>query len=104
MVTIGHIPRVLSSFFRPIRPEFSRRGWPHFWGLVVALAVSTEHTLERLNALLRNHPHRTNDGEFLWRSAWDESWVLREIALNTLKRLRRKGEPLYLILDDTQTV
>ena len=104
MVTIGHIPRVLSSFFRPIRPEFSRRGWPHLWGLVMAFAVGTDHTLERLNALLRNHAHRTNDGEFLWRSAWDESWVLREIALNTLQRLRRKGEPLYLILDDTQTL
>lgn len=104
MLTIGHLPAVLSSFFRPHRQKLPRRAWPHFWGLVMAIGMATEHTLERLNALLRNHTHRTNDGEFLWRSRWDESWVLREIALDTLKRLYRKGEPLYLILDDTQTL
>ena len=104
MLTIGHIPTVLSSFFRPHRRRLPKRAWPHFWGLVLAMAMATEHTIERLNALLRNHTHRTNDGEFLWRSVWDESWVIREIALDTLKRLRRKGEPLYLILDDTQTL
>ena len=104
MFTIDRIPTVCQSFFRPCRPHLSKRAWPHFWGLVLAIGMSTEHTIERLNALLRNHTHRTNDGEFLWRSAWDESWVLREIALDTLKRLHRKGEPLYLILDDTQTL
>ena len=104
MFTIDRIPGVCQSFFRPHRKSLSKRAWPHFWGLVLAIAMATEHTVERLNALLRNHTHRTNDGEFLWRSAWDESWVLREIALDTLKRLHRKGEPLYLILDDTQTL
>lgn len=104
MFTIDRIPGICQSFFRPIRPYLGKRAWPHFWGLVLAIAMSTEHTIERLNALLRDHTHRTNDGEFLWRSAWDESWVIREIALDTLKRLHRKGEPLYLILDDTQTL
>jgi hypothetical protein len=104
MFTIDRIPGVCQSFFRPHRKALGKRAWPHFWGLVLAIGMSTEHTIERLNALLRNHTHRTNDGEFLWRSAWDESWVIREIALDTLKRLHRKGEPLYLILDDTQTL
>jgi SRSO17 transposase len=53
---------------------------------------------------LRDHTHRTNDGEFLWRSAWDESAVLQAIALDTLKRLHRKGEPLYFVIDDTQVL
>ena len=104
MITIGRIPATLRSFFRPHREYFSKPAWPHFWGLVLALAAGTEHTLERLNALLRKRTHRTNDGEFLWRSDWDESWVLRRIALDTLRRLHRKGEPLYFILDDTQTL
>ena len=104
MVTIGRIPTVVRSFFRPHRKHFGKAAWPHFWGLVMAMATATEHTIERLNARLRDHTHRTNDGEFLWRSEWDESWVLRQIALDTLKRLYRKGEPLYLILDDTQTL
>jgi SRSO17 transposase len=104
MFTIGRIPSVCQSFFRKPRRSFQERVWPHFWGLTLAMAMGHKHTVERLNELLRNHTHRTNDGEFLWRSNWDESWVLREIALDTLKRLYRKGDPLYLIFDDTQTI
>ena len=104
MLTIGSIPNICKSFFRSYRKDFSKNAWPHFWGLVMAISLATEHTIERLNALLRDHTHRTNDGEFLWRSDWDESWVIREIALDTLKRLHRKDEPIYFILDDTQTL
>ena len=68
MVTIGRIPTMVNSFFRPHRAAFSKPAWPHFWGLVTAIAMGAEHTVERLNGLLRRHTHRTNDGEFLWRS------------------------------------
>lgn len=104
MVTIGRIPGVVNSFFRPQRRFFAKPAWPHFRGLVVAMAVGWEYTVGRLNALLREHTHRTNDGEFLWRSAWEESEVLRAIALQQFGRLYRKGEPIYFILDDTQTL
>jgi hypothetical protein len=104
MMTIGKIPQKLTVFFRPLREHFSKRAWPHFWGLVLAMAMGSEHTLKQLNALLRQHTHRTKDGEFLWCSHWDEGWVVREMALDTLKRLHRKGEPLYFIVDETQTL
>jgi len=104
MMTIGTMPRVLSSFFGPHRPRLSKPAWPHFWGLVAAMAVGVEHTVDRLNGLLRGHTHRTNDGEFLWRSHWDESQVLQAIALQQFRRIYRKGETLYFILDDTQTL
>ncbi len=104
MMTIGTMPRVLSSFFRPQRRFFSKPAWPHFRGLVMAMAVGLEHTVGRLNALLRGHTHRTNDGEFLWRSRWNESEVLRAIALQQFSRLYRKGEPIYFVIDDTQTL
>jgi len=104
MVTIGHIPTLFRSFFQPRRRHFRKQAWPHSYGLVLAIAMATEHAVERLNALLRLHTHRTNHGEFLWRSEWDETRVLREIALVTLKRLHRKGEPIYFILDDTRTL
>lgn len=104
MVTIGRIPGVANSFFRPQRRFFSRPAWAHFRGLVVAMAIGLEHTVGRLNGLLRGHTHRTNDGEFLWRSAWEESEVLRAIALQQFNRLYRKGEPIYFIIDDTQTL
>ncbi len=104
MVTIGRIPHCLSSFFRPQHRHFSKPAWPHFWGLVMAIAMGAEHTIERLNALLRGHGHRTNDGEFLWRSHFDEAGVLQGIALRLLNRVYRSGEPIYFILDDTQTL
>jgi len=104
MMTIGRMPRVLFSFFQPQRRFFSQPAWPHFWGLVMAMAVGVEHTVGRLNGLLRKHTHRTNDGEFLWRSHWDESEVLRAIALQQFRRLYRKGETIYFIIDDTQTL
>jgi hypothetical protein len=104
MIAIGSIPRRLSSFFRPHQKSFSKPAWPHFWRLVLAMAAAPVHTVGRLNGLLRGHTHRTNDGEFLWRSGWDEADVLQAIALQQLKGLYRKGETIYLILDDTQTL
>lgn len=104
MVTIVRIPHCLSSFFRPHRSFFSKPAWPHFWGLVMAMAMGTEHTLERLNALLRNHSHRTNDGEFLRRSNFDESRVVQNMAMRLLNKIYRRGDRVYFILDDTQTL
>jgi len=80
MVTIGRMRGVVNSFFRPARKSFSRPAWPHFWGLVTAMALATEYTVGRLNAMLRLHTHRPNDGGFLWRSDFDEAAVLRGIA------------------------
>jgi len=109
MITIGHMPRKCKRFFRPVAGHFAYGRYGHFWRLVLALTISHAGTLERLAELMRgpDATHRTNHGEFLWRSDWNESWVLREIALDTLRRLDRMGvkDPrLYFILDDTQTL
>jgi len=104
MLTIGHLPRCLSRFFHPARRHFRKPAWPHFWGLVTGMAMGTEHTIERLNGLLRLHTHRTNDGEFLWRSDFDEAGVLRGMALRLLNRVWRKAEPIYVVIDETQTL
>ena len=105
MITIGRIPSECRGFFAGLRSHFAARAWGHFWGLVLAMTVSHGSTIDRLAKLLRGSTHRTNHGEFLWRSAWDESNVLEQVALDTLKRLYRKGAgKCYLILDETQTL
>ena len=105
MITIGRIPRRTQAFFKGLAGQFSGRSFRHFWGLVLAMTIGQVSTVERLAKLLRGSTHRTNHGEFLWRSDWSESAVLQEIALDTLKRLHRKdGGPCYLILDETQTL
>lgn len=109
MVTIGQMPRGCKRFFRPVAGHFASASYGHFWRLVLAMCISHGATIDRLAALLRGPgaTHRTNHGEFLWRSDWDESWVLQQIALDTLGQLKRQGgkdRRAYLILDDTQTL
>ena len=105
MITIGKIPQKVKVFFRPLQKHFTEPAWEHFWALVMAITISHGTTIDRLAKTLRGSTHRTNHGEFLWRSTWDESWVIREIALDTLKRLYSKKERrCYFIIDDTQTL
>ncbi|MCC5827919.1 MAG: transposase [Phycisphaeraceae bacterium] len=103
------MPRKSKRFFRRVAGGFAYGGFDHFWQLVLALTIGHAGTIERLAELLRGPraTHRTNHGEFLWRSDWDEAWVLREIALDLLRRLDRMGvkdQHLHFIIDDTQTL
>jgi len=105
MVTIGRIPRETQGFFRGLAGFFSHGAFGHFWSLVLAMTISNASTIDRLAKLLRGSTHRTNHGEFLWRSDWSESAVLQQVALDTLRRLhRRNAGPCYLIIDETQTL
>ena len=105
MVTIGRIPRETQAFFKGLVGHFSGRAFGHFWGLVLAMTVAHGSTVDRLAKWLRGSTHRTNHGEFLWRSVWDESVVMQQIALDMLRSLHRKSAgPRYLILDETQTL
>ncbi len=105
MMTIGRIPAKAQAFFRPLRDHFARPAWKHFWGLVMAITVGQVGTIQRLASSLRGATHRTNHGEFLWRSVWSESAVMQQIALDLLRSLvHKKAGACYLILDDTQTL
>ena len=109
MVTIGKMPRNCQRFFRPVRRQFTPGGFDHFWMLVLAITIGHGATIDRLARLLRGEQatHRTNHGEFLWRSTWDESLVMQQIALDTLLlALKRQGgtQDVFLIFDDTQTL
>lgn len=105
MISIGKIPDKSKAFFRRCRDNFSRPAWRHFWQLVLALCLAPTATIDRLSRCLRGSTHRTNHGEFFWRSSWSESDVLCRIALDSLRRLRcKRGGPAYLILDETHVM
>jgi len=105
MITIGKIPQKVKTFFRPIHNAVSAHVYTYYCDLVLAMCISHGSTLERLVNLLRNRPHRTNHGEFLWRSQFDEMAVVQNQALAMLKRLyRRSCQECLLIIDDTQTI
>jgi SRSO17 transposase len=103
MITIGKIPKKLQCFFKPVKSQISEHVYSYFWSMVLSICISHGSTIDRLVKLLRNTTHRTNHGEFLWRSNWDESAVMQQIALDTLRGLfTKKDKHLFFIIDDTQ--
>ena len=105
MITIGKIPRKLKSFFKPVKKQVSEHVHRYFWSFVLSICISNGCTIDRLVKSLRNTTHRTNHGEFLWRSIWNESVLMHQIALDMLLNLyTKKGNNLFFIIDDTQTL
>ena len=78
MLTIGRIPQKVKPFFKPIHNTVSAHVYAYYCHLVLAMCISHGSTIDRLIRLLRGRPHRTNHGEFLWRSQFDETAVVQE--------------------------
>jgi SRSO17 transposase len=105
MITIGKIPKKVKSFFKPTKKALSAHVYCYYCNLVVAICISHGSTIQRLVNLLRNSTHRTNHGEFLWRSNFDETAVVQRQAIWMLKKLYKKGcRQCMLIIDETQTI
>jgi len=105
MITIGKIPKKLQRFFSPVKKQVSAHVYSYFWSMILSICISHGCTIDRLVKSLRNSTHRTNHGEFLWRSDWDESIVMQQIALDLLRSLfTTKDKHLFFIIDDTQTL
>ena len=105
MITIGKIPQKVKTFFKPTKNSVSAHVYSYYCNLVIAICLSHGSTIDRLVNLLRNSTHRTNHGEFLWRSQFDEMAVVAAQAMGVLKKLYKKGcKDCLLIIDDTQTI
>ena len=105
MITIGKIPQKVKGFFKPAKKQVSEHVYNYFWSMVMSICISHGCTIERLVKLLRNATHRTNHGEFLWRSIWNESSLMQQIAMDMLRSLfTKKDRNLFFIIDDTQTL
>ena len=105
MITIGKIPQKVQPFFKPTRNSLSAHVYNYYCNLVIAICISHGSTIQKLVNLLRGSTHRTNHGEFLWRSKFDEMAVVQTQASSILKRLYKKGcKNCMLIIDDTQTI
>ena len=105
MLTIGKIPQKVKTFFRPTKSLVSAHVYSYYCNMVIAICISHGSTIDRLVKLLRNATHRTNHGEFLWRSDFDEMAVVKGQAVGMLSGLFKKGcKDCLLIIDDTQTI
>jgi len=105
MITIGKIPQKVNTFFKPLKNNVSAHVYGYYCRLVMAICISHRSTIDRLVKLLRDRTHRTNHGEFLWRSRFDEMDVVKIEAMRLLKQLYNKRyKDCLLIIDDTQTI
>jgi len=106
MPRIGKFPFFGKRFFRQARKLVGSCHFGHFWRLVVAIAsLHGRRSLSRLRDAVREGDSRTRQAisHFLTRAEWDAPEILRQTALDTLRRLGWKaGDTLYVILDDTQ--
>jgi len=104
MPRMGKFPAFGKRFFRRARKLLGSCHFAHFWRAVVAIAaMNGRRSLDRIEKACRNHRTRQSIAFFLSRAEWDAPEVLRETALDTLKKLGWKlGETVYVVLDDTQ--
>ena len=49
----GYYPKKITTFFQLHQKDFSKPAWPHFWSLVLAIAMAGESTLKRLRGIPR---------------------------------------------------
>jgi len=105
VITIGRIPRKPQSFFKPVKREVSEHAYRYLWSMVSAICISNGSTIERLAKALCNSTHRTNHGQIFWRSPWNSSGVMQQIALELPVSLPATADRLlFLVIDDTRSL
>lgn len=106
MFKIVRFPSKLEHFFNTMKTEFRFGHFVYFKFLVLLIALSWER--RNIQALYRYldpemFPHRTRFNNFLHGGRWNPEKTLAKKALEILKRLSpKKGETIYLILDDSK--
>ena len=106
MVIIKRFPQMFKSFFEQISTILKEtpENYHHLWRLVLTLA-SLEGRFSLSEAVAKNNYWRTRQSvvHFLENQKWNEKELLARTAITTLRRLGwRTGEPLILVVDDTQ--
>jgi DDE superfamily endonuclease len=101
---ILRLPKFVQGYFRAMRAQLSRPQFRHLWNLVLALVLNLHAAkLLHLTALTPQAGHRTRRGAFLASSDWDAPALVQQCSLGLLQAMKpRKGEVVYLILDDTR--
>ena len=94
----------VQTFFGPVRSGLSKPRFHHLWTLVLSFLLNVRRAkLTHLAGALPGHMHRTAHGVFLSRSDWAAAGLL-DAEVHGLLRWRkpRRGEVIYLIIDDTR--
>jgi len=104
MPKITRFPFFGKRFFRLARKVCGSCQFEHLWRVVICIAsMHGRRSLKRMEEVLDGHRTRQAISHFLTKAQWDAPQLLRQTALDKLKQMGyRAGDPLYLLLDDTQ--
>lgn len=104
MPKITRFPFFGKQFFRMARKLLGCCEFQHLWRMVTAIAaMHGRRSLKRIESLTDKERTRQAISHFLTQSQWDAPDLLWRIAMETLQQMGfRNGDPLHLILDDTQ--
>ena len=106
MFRIVRFPSAINNFFCSLKTEFRFGHFEYFRMLVLLIAVSWEdRNISSLHRLLDKDrfPHRTRYNNFMNIARWEPEELLANKAYELLESLKlRKGETIYLILDDSR--
>jgi SRSO17 transposase len=104
MFRIIRVPPILDQFFRPLQPCFHWDHGAYFRLLVLVIAFAWgRRNVANLYRYLDPIHHRSRFNNFFLVSRWDAEAALRQKAQELLRSCRpRKGEMLYLIIDDSK--
>lgn len=96
-------PKVLQSVFSGMRLYFSKPQFRHLRCFVLAVLIRGRGGLRSAAGATAFGKHRTSLGLFLSSAEWDETSVLAAMSGKVLRSMKpRKGEFLYLLIDDTR--
>jgi len=104
MFSIQRFPPFGKRFFKRIRKTIGCTHFSHLWRIVVGLAsLPGKKSLSKFTRLYGKHRTRQAISHFLTKAEWDAAELLLDNARSMLRRLGyKKGDTVYLILDDTQ--
>ena len=101
---IRHLPITCKEFFRRFQQTITPAHFAHCWRAVVLVAVlQGRRSLSGFTAATAQRRTRQAISHFLDEDRWDGASLLRQKALDTLRKLGwRAGDAVYVALDDTQ--
>lgn len=98
-------PKNLQSVFAPMRACLTKPQFLHLRCFVLAVVMRGRSEMRAVAQASTFGRHRTSVGLFLCQAEWDEVSLLARESRRVLQSMRpRKGEVVYLLLDDTRIV
>jgi len=104
-VRVTSSPRVVQCLFGWTKDYLSRPQFLHIRIFVIGVLVTGESRLKALAEATSFGRHRTSLALFLSQAQWNEQVMLEEQMQRILRSMKpRKGEFVYLLIDDTRIV